>query len=50
MITILHIAEIILYIILAFNTGYLLLFAIASKFCRPRIYPVSYTHLRAHET
>ena len=39
MITILHIAEIILYIILAFNTGYLLLFAIASKFCRPRIYP-----------
>ena len=33
MITILHIAEIILYIILAFNTGYLLLFAIASKFC-----------------
>ena len=37
MITILHIAEIILYIILAFNTGYLLLFAIASKFCRPRI-------------
>ena len=39
MITILHIAEIILYIILAFNTGYLLLFAIASKFCRTRIYP-----------
>ena len=39
MITILHIAEIILYIILAFNTGYLLLFAIASKFCRPSIYP-----------
>lgn len=39
MITILHIAEIILYIILAFNTGYLLLFAIESKFCRPRIYP-----------
>ena len=32
MITILHIAEIILYIILAFNKGYLLLFAIASKF------------------
>ena len=39
MITILHIAEIILYIILAVNTGYLLLFAIASKFSRPRIYP-----------
>ena len=40
MITILHIAEIILYIILAFNTGYLLLFAIASKILPPpRIYP-----------
>jgi hypothetical protein len=34
MTTILYIAEIILYTILAINIGYLLLFALASKFYR----------------
>lgn len=38
--TALHIVEMILYIILALNVGYLLLFALASKFYRHRTYPI----------
>lgn len=39
--TVLHIAEIVLYVLLALNTGYLLLFALASKFYRKKNYPVT---------
>ena len=45
MTTILYIAEIILYTILAINIGYLLLFALASKFYRRRNYPLSLIHI-----
>ena len=44
MTTILYIAEIILYTILAINIGYLLLFALASKFYRRRNYPNTPKH------
>lgn len=46
MITTLHIAELILYILLAINTAYLLLFALASKFYHRRIYPDTSQHAR----
>lgn len=44
MTTILYIAEIILYTILAINIGYLLLFALASKFYRRHNYPNTPKH------
>ena len=46
MTTILYIAEIILYTILAINIGYLLLFALASKFYRRRNYPNNPKHYK----
>lgn len=46
MITIIHIAEIIVYTILALNTGYLLVFAIASKFYRQRSFPETPLHTK----
>lgn len=46
MITIIHIADIIVYATLALNTGYLLLFALASKFYHQRSYPETSLHTK----